>query len=280
MSAALTARASCPRSSRPGWKTGHGQDARATPSIKTRVVRKRSPLFQFRGGFLRSPILEKKFRLIWAVTTRARGDMKDAAAFRRALRRLGLNPGFWAGGEQVHGRRVRWTRRASSAPLGASGTDGTATDRPGLVLRVFGADCASILLADARGRAMAMVHAGWRGASKGVLERAVRLLGMKAGVRPAELGMVVGPCIQDCCYEVGPEVARRFPGAARSRAGGLFLDLPGALAAQARRLGLSAGRIWAAPPCTRCDRRFFSFRRNKTERRVAALAVLSAAPQK
>lgn len=234
-------------------------------------------LFRFRGGFLRAPRLEKMLGLLWAVTTRARGDMKDAAAFRRVLRRLGLDPGLWAGGRQVHGRRVLWTRRASSDPQGAAGTDGAATDRPGLVLRVFGADCAPILLADARGRAIAMVHAGRRGASKGILGQAVRLLRMKAGVRPAELGMIVGPCIQECCYEVGPSVARRLPGAVRRRAGGLFLDLPGALAAQARRLGLSSDRIWTAPLCTRCDRRFFSFRRNKTERRVAAFAVLGKA---
>jgi len=240
-------------------------------------------LFRFRSGFLRAPRLEKKLGVLWAVTTRARGDMKNAAAFRRTLRRLGLDPRLWAGGRQVHGRRVMWTRRASSDPLGAAGADGTATDRPGLVLRAFGADCAPILLADERGRAIAMVHAGWRGAAKKILERAMRLLRRKAGVRPAELTMIVGPCIQECCYQVGPEVARRFPGTTRSRAGGLFLDLPGALAAQARRLGLSAGRIWSAPFCTHCDRRFFSFRRNKTERRVAALAVLpvlSAAPHK
>ena len=140
-------------------------------------------------------------------------------------------------------------------------------------MRVFTADCAPVLLADGRKRALALVHAGWRGAANGILGRAVKLLERKAGVGPKDLWMVVGPCIHQCCYEVGGDVARCFP---RNTTGGpdkFFLDLPGALAEQAKVLGVSPRKIFLAPHCTVCDRRFFSFRREKTESRQAAVAA-------
>src|SRR4051812_27249403 len=104
--------------------------------------------FRLSGGFVRLPSLEKNLSLTWAVPARSAGDMKDPARFARALRGLGLDASSWTGGRQVHGRRVLWTRRPSARPEGAPGTDGTATDRAGLALRVFAADCAPVLLAD------------------------------------------------------------------------------------------------------------------------------------
>lgn len=228
--------------------------------------------FLVRGGFVRCPSFEKQTGVLWAVTTRALGDMKDSTAFAGALRRLRL-PQAWAGGEQVHGRRVRWAVRPSALRGGFPSTDGVATARRGLTLRVFAADCAPVLITD--GRFLALVHAGWRGAAGGVLESALALLRRK-GARVGGLSVLIGPCIQDCCYEVGPEVARVFPSAARPRPrarGKFLLDLPAAITARAARCGVPPARIFAASHCTACDRRFHSFRRDKTEKRLAALAA-------
>ncbi len=205
--------------------------------------------------------------------------MKDPAAFARALRRAGADPARVAGGRQVHGRRVLWARGPSKKPEGAPATDGVATDVAGLTLRVFAADCVPVFLIDGKGRALALVHAGWRGTLKGILSRGVALLKRK-GIPSRDLWVALGPHIHPCCYEVGPEVAGRFdavPGAARPRPGapGKFsLDLSMVLAREARWAGIPPSRFIPAPACTAHDRRFFSYRRDKTEKRLAAVAGL------
>lgn len=237
--------------------------------------------FFLRQGVVRLRGLEAETGVRWAFTTRQRGDMKDPRRFGSQLDSLGGVTSGWTGGRQVHGSRVAWSDSPSKDAEGRPATDGAATARRGLALRVFAADCASVLLADVRGRGMALVHAGWRGAAKGIVSRAARLLEKKAGLVPGDLRAVIGPCIRSCCYEVGPEVARQFPKRAIPvpRGGNKYhLDLPGALTDELRSLGIPSRGIHAAPHCTRCDGRFHSFRRNKTEKRGAALAVLGGAP--
>lgn len=197
--------------------------------------------------------------------------MKDPRRFARALRGAGLPFNRWVGGRQVHGVRVLGARRPS-APRERAATDGIWTDRPGLALRVFTADCVPVFLVRPEGGAVALLHAGWRGVANGILERGVAALGGKAAV-------TLGPHIRPCCYEVGPDVASAFRaarGAVRPRAGrpGKFtLDLAAALRVQARRAGVR--RFSTAPWCTACDRRFHSFRRDRTERRQAAVTAIN-----
>lgn len=233
--------------------------------------------WRLRRGWLRLPSVEKKLNLFLGFTTRSLGDMKDPRAFSRALTGAGLDPARWAGGQQVHSPRVRWVSAPSRATAGSPATDGTATARRGLALRAHAADCAAVYIIDGAGRGTALVHAGWRGTVKSILSRAVRLLAAKTGARPRDLWIALGPCIRDCCYEVGAEVADQFrnrPGAVRrTPSGRFFLDLPRALAVEAARAGVPARQIFAAPPCTFCHTRFFSFRRNKTAKRCAAVLV-------
>ena len=72
------------------------------------------------------------------------------------------------------------------------------------------ADCVPILMADKAGRGVAAVHAGWRGAAAGVVERAVEALSLETASPPADIVAAVGPSIGVCCYEVGDEVRAAF----------------------------------------------------------------------
>lgn len=226
------------------------------------------------GGWCR-PRAPKSWGFFVAASTRAAGNLRGAAAFQRALRRLGLPARSWAGGDQVHGRRVRYARKPT-APGKFAGTDGVATDRPGLTLRVQAADCVPVLILDPARRRAAAVHAGWRGVDKKILSEGVAQL-KRLGSRPADLRVFLGPHIQACCYEVGPDVARRFrrlPGAVTARGESAFLDLSRCLRHEARRAGIQADRVWTAPYCTGHDRRFFSYRREKTDKRMAAVLTI------
>jgi len=88
--------------------------------------------------------------------------------------------------------------------------DAALTRTPGLLLAVLIADCVPILLVDTKRRAVAAVHAGWRGTLKRVAEKTLGKMRMTFGTRPRDVLAVLGPAIGRCCYEVGPEVAQAF----------------------------------------------------------------------
>jgi YfiH family protein len=137
----------------------------------------------------------------------------------------------------------------------------------GVALSVVTADCAPVLLADPAAGVIGAAHAGWRGALAGVLEAVVELM-TDAGARPERITAVIGPCIQQASYQVGPEFEARFTGVDTANAR-FFLpapndrrlfDLPGFAAERLRRLGLGRVEALAWDTCADADR-FFSNRR-------------------
>lgn len=159
---------------------------------------------------------------------------------------------------QVHGRNVRWHERPADGWLIVDEIDGHATGQPGVLLTVTVADCIPIYLCDPATGTVALLHAGWRGTAARILERAVVLLGQRAGVTPDGLIMHCGVGICGECYEVGPEVTAALdtgpPAARPARA-----DLRAVLARQARALGIAT--VTTSAWCTAHDRdRFFSHR--------------------
>ncbi len=174
--------------------------------------------------------------------------------FRRAV------PGFhgFVLGHQVHGAEVAW-HAESRGWLLVDGLDGHLTDRPGLLLLVTVADCIPVFLA-VPGRAVGLVHAGWRGTSAGILERAVSELARCAGASPASVVAHLGVGICGDCYEVGSEVVIGC-GLPAHGPGPWHLDLRSVLAERAARAGV--GEVTASSWCSAHDRtRFFSHRRS------------------
>lgn len=84
--------------------------------------------------------------------------------------------------------------------------DGTCTDEKHTVLAAYGADCPTILFHDPVKRAVAAVHAGWRGTAAGMAAVAVRRMAEEFGSEPRDLRAAIGPCICRSCFEVHGEV--------------------------------------------------------------------------
>ena len=97
-----------------------------------------------------------------------------------------------------------------SAPAEPCRGDASATNRPGLLLGVQTADCVPILLVDPKKRAVAAIHAGWRGTLQRIVVKAIGKMQMEFNTKPADLLAALGPAIGGCCYEVGTEVATQF----------------------------------------------------------------------
>ena len=93
------------------------------------------------------------------------------------------------------------------------------------MLSVRAADCMPILMVDAKLRAIAAVHAGWRGAAKRIVEKSVGEMRRLFGSRSRDILVAVGPSIRACCYEVGEEVRNAFGGCGASDSS-YFLEGP------------------------------------------------------
>lgn len=191
---------------------------------------------------------------------------------------------------QVHGTRiVRAAELPAAGPVRADGVLALAGDRRGVAPAVRVADCVPLLLADRQGRAVAAVHAGWRGTARGVARTAVERLGA-LGIPAGGLLAALGPAIGPCCYEVSDEVAGEVaagcgcpPGvlARRGPNGRPLLDLREANRLQLLAAGLPGEAIDAAPWCTACTPEwFFSYRRDGTEsgRLMACVGWAPGAP--
>jgi len=136
--------------------------------------------------------------------------------------------------------------------------DALLENTPGVVVAVKTADCVPLLLVDPIRRAVAAVHAGWRGTVAEIAPGAVAAMGARFGSRAGDLHAAIGPAIGKCCYEVGPEVAARFGVNGRAH-----IDLADTIRRQLEAVGVAGHRIYLAGLCTKCHGdRFHSFRRD------------------
>ena len=203
---------------------------------------------------------------------------------------------------QIHSDIVHVFDASPAAPCRG---DASITNRAGLLLGVQTADCVPILLVDLKNRAVAAVHAGWRGTLQRIVAKTIGKMHMQFGTRPADLLAAVGPSIGGCCYEVGTEVASafqsQFPNASEwfdeLRTGdepnplqwlnmkppghqppprGVLLDLRKANRAQLLEAGMLPRNIAVSDLCTSCRRDLlFSYRKEggMTGRLMAVVGI-------
>lgn len=158
--------------------------------------------------------------------------------------------------KQIHSARIV----AADGRCGVLGeADALLEDRPGAVVAVKTADCMPVLLVDERHRAVAAVHAGWRGTVARIVAGAIEAMHGRFGTEPADLHAAIGPGIGECCYEVGPEVAVQF-----GREGRAHISLSDANRTQLLEAGVTRQRIYTSNLCTMClAGEFHSFRRDR-----------------
>ncbi len=139
--------------------------------------------------------------------------------------------------------------------------DALVENTPGHLVAVKTADCIPILLVDEQQRAVAAVHAGWRGTVQRIAQRALEKMSAEFGSAPAHVHAAIGPGIGKCCYEVGAEVAAHF-----GESGTCCIDLVAANRRQLIEAGIPPAHVYAADLCTKCHADdFHSFRRDREQ---------------
>ncbi|HZS53491.1 MAG TPA: peptidoglycan editing factor PgeF [Bryobacteraceae bacterium] len=183
--------------------------------------------------------------------------------------------------KQVHSARV-WNVNGWKPQHRECEGDALIANHVGTSIGVRTADCVPILLLDCRTRAIAAVHAGWRGTAGEVARATIERMTQDFGAIPKDIFIAIGPCIRGCCYEVGPEVAARFttwfPQWEVHEKQSRKLNLVDANRRQMEAAGVQSERIFDCELCTACQSgQFFSFRREPENagRMMASICRLS-----
>jgi polyphenol oxidase len=210
--------------------------------------------------------------------------------------------------KQVHSDVIRIFHQQSVNPCTG---DASATNRSGLLLAIQTADCVPILIVDPKKRAVAAIHAGWRGTLSRITQKAVGRMQLEFGSNPAHLLAAIGPSIGPCCYEVAAEFVIKFaaqfadaadyfdqplsgeepnplqwlnmkPPGHQPPPKNVHLDLRKANRSQLEAAGLRAQNIYVSDLCTACyPALLFSHRRQgPTSGRLMSAIALRPEPKK
>ena len=169
---------------------------------------------------------------------------------------LNLEPSGIVRARQVHGSDVIEVRGGREVTT-SQAADALVSADASRAVAVAVADCVPVLIADRRHRAVAAVHAGWRGTAASVVVAAVDVFA-RNGVPASDLVAAIGPSIGPCCYQVDEPVRDALSAASRIAEDWFTpdghahwrLDLWRANRDQLHEAGLPAGAIHMARYCT------------------------------
>jgi len=199
---------------------------------------------------------------------------------RRLCTTVGIEPGQLVCSNQVHGTEILYAEK----PGQYLGYDAFITDKKDLFLCIFTADCYPVLIYDPRHNASGAIHAGWKGAAGQIVAKTIAAMTRHFTSIPAECLAYIGAGISYDSYEVGPEVAKKFPldtwkqSPVSPKAEKYLLDLGMINYQQLLAAGIPASNIGRSTFCSyNASNLFFSYRRDqgKTGRMVTLIGVSS-----
>jgi YfiH family protein len=164
---------------------------------------------------------------------------------------------------QVHGDSILYV----TEPGRFEGYDALITNIAGIQLAVTVADCTPILIYDPVVKAVAAIHAGWRGTVSQIVFKTTLQMQALFGTEAKNCLAYVGTCIDECSFEVGEEVAEHFNSTHKrwdEQKGKFFIDLKKANRDQLLRTGMNADNIEISPFSTvQNNADYFSYRHEK-----------------
>src|SRR5438445_1003378 len=160
--------------------------------------------------------------------------------------------------QQIHGNKIAVVDEVGSArrvePIREfPGCDGLITNQRGIALGVYVADCCAVYIVDRKTPAIGLVHSGRKGTELGVVPNAIREMIDRFSSDPADMIVLLSPCIRRPHYEV---------------------DFAAEIISQCRALGVK--EIQDSGTCTACNlKRYYSYRaeKGKTGRMLALLGI-------
>ena len=124
----------------------------------------------------------------------------------RSFQAIGRAPQTMYDVHQIHSTEVICATAPRPLDVSHRKADAILTDRPEVTLFMRFADCVPILLFDPRRRVVGLVHAGWLGTVKGVVNAVVAAMQARYLTNPRDILAAIGPSIAAHHYEIGLEV--------------------------------------------------------------------------
>jgi polyphenol oxidase len=171
--------------------------------------------------------------------------------------------------DQVHGSEIEILKTSCREKPSLIKKDGVITDKKNVLLTIKTADCVPIVLFDRKKEIICALHSGWRGTKEKIVEKGLLLFLQKFNSYPKDITAFLGPAIKSCCYEIKEDLQKEFSEydfSIKPRGEKLFLDLKSIILKQLNSFEITD--VENIDECNFCSKNlYFSYRRNKTEKR-------------
>ena len=111
--------------------------------------------------------------------------------------------------KQIHSNKFVFLRKDSKIKTSSIKADAIICEKIKVPIAVLTADCVPILIYDKSRKIIAAIHAGWKGAYKGIVRRVIKFM-LKKRCSPKNMTVAIGPCISKTNYEVKKEFKDKF----------------------------------------------------------------------
>ena len=110
---------------------------------------------------------------------------------------------------QIHSNKFVYINKNFNFDGKKKKADAIITDQKKLPIGVLTADCAPVLLHENKKNMIAVIHAGWKGAFKGIINKVINFMLLK-GCKKKYITAVIGPCIKQNNYIVKEDFMKKF----------------------------------------------------------------------
>ena len=111
--------------------------------------------------------------------------------------------------KQIHSNKFVFLRKDSKIKTSSIKADAIISEKIKVPIAVLTADCVPILIYDKSRKIIAAIHAGWKGAYKGIVRRVIKFM-LKKRCSPKNMTVAIGPCISEKNYEVKEQFREKF----------------------------------------------------------------------
>jgi len=111
--------------------------------------------------------------------------------------------------KQIHGDKLLFLDQNSRIKNQSINADAIITEKKKFPIAILTADCVPILIFDKKRKMIAAIHAGWRGAYKGIIQKVIKFM-FKKGCKKQDMTVAIGPSISRENYEVGKKFKDKF----------------------------------------------------------------------
>ena len=162
--------------------------------------------------------------------------------------------------EQIHGDHIEVIKDLNTKIV--LKTDAMISNLKDIALCVMVADCIPVLFFDEVKNVIGVAHAGRNGVKKKIAVKTIQKMISEFSSKTQDIKVILGPSIQKCCYEVQKDVVFGFENYLHVRDKKIYLDIVSKCIDDLKNFGVKSENIEITPTCTRCNKKYFSYRRD------------------